>query len=309
MAARKKATRKSSRETPTLSPVRAQVEETRAFVARYQDRVLDLLAQDENAVKRFYQTFSICIAMEPKLATCTRASLVGAMLEIAALKLEPGVLGEAWVIPFRDRRNNVVEAQVVVGYKGMLKLARNSGRVGKIDSEVVYEKDLFDWRKGTRQYLDFRKSDDEDRGKRISAWAEATIVVPHVTSPVLSPQFEVMLAREVLAIKNSAPSAKASTSPWKTDEESMWRKTVLRRLCKFLPSDPESRLGRAVQIDELLDANRTQDLRARAADLPEIPVIEGVEPDDDNAHEGGEPKENEDGDENARPQAEEANRP
>ncbi len=307
MAARKKTTRKSSRETPTLSPVRAQVEETRAFVARYQDRVLDLLAQDETAVKRFYQTFSICIAMEPKLATCTRASLVGAMLEIAALKLEPGVLGEAWVIPFRDRRHNVVEAQVIVGYKGMLKLARNSGRVGKIDSDVVYEKDLFDWRKGTRQYLDFRKSDDEDRGKRISAWADSEIWVENARDP--SRQFEVMLAREVLAIKNSAPSAKASTSPWKTDEESMWRKTVLRRLCKFLPSDPESRLTRAVGIDDLLDANRTQDLRANAADLPEIPVIEGVEPDDENAHEGGEPKENEDGDENARPQAEEANRP
>lgn len=297
--ARKKTTRKSSRETPTLSPVREQVEETRAFVARYQDRVLDLLAQDEKAVKRFYQTFSICIAMEPKLATCTKASLVGAMLEIAALKLEPGVLGEAWVIPFRDRRHNVVEAQVIVGYKGMLKLARNSGRVGKIDSDVVYEKDLFDWRKGTRQYLDFRKSDDDDRGKRISAWADSEIWVENAREP--SRQFEVMLAREVLAIKNSAPSAKASTSPWKTDEESMWRKTVLRRLCKFLPSDPESRLGRAVQIDELLDANRTQDLRARADDLPEIPVIEGVEPDEDNAHEGGEPEESQDGDENARP--------
>ena len=298
---RKKTTRKSSRETPTLSPVREQVEETRAFVARYQDRVLDLLAQDEKAVKRFYQTFSICIAMEPKLATVTRASLIGAMLEIAALKLEPGVLGEAWVIPFRDRRNNVVEAQVIVGYKGMLKLARNSGRVGKIDSEVVYEKDLFDWRKGTRQYLDFRKSDDVERGKRISAWAEATIVLPNA---VTSSQFEVMLAREVEAIKNSAPSAKASTSPWKTDEESMWRKTVLRRLCKFLPSDPESRLGRAVQIDELLDANRTQDLRARADDLPEIPVIEGVEHEGEDAHEGDEPEENgngNDGDENARP--------
>lgn len=296
MVERKKTTRKGpSRQTPALSSVREQVEETRQFVARYQDRVLDLLAQDEAGVKRFYQTFSICIAQEPKLATCTRPSLIGAMLEIAALRLEPGVLGEAWVIPFRDRKRNVVEAQVVVGYKGMMKLARNSGAIGKIDSEVVYEKDLFDWRKGTRQYLDFRKSDDDERGKRIAAWAEALIVLPNA---VTSSQFEVMLAREVLKIKAGAPSAKASTSPWKTDEEAMWRKTVLRRLCKFLPTDPESKYGRAlnraVQIDELLDANRTQDLRARADDLPDIPVIEGAttDDDDDDHDEGGEPKEN-----------------
>ena len=286
---RKKATRPASRQTPAISNVREQVEETRAFVARYQDRVLDLLAQDQSAVKRFYQTFSICIAQEPKLATCSRSSLIGAMLEIAALKLEPGVLGEAWVIPFRDRKRKTVEAQVVVGYKGMMKLARNSGRVGKIDSDVVYEKDLFDWRKGTRAYLDFRKSDDVERGKRIAAFADSEIWVENAREP--SRQFEVMLAREVLAIKNGAPSAKAATSPWKTDEESMWRKTVLRRLCKFLPSDPESRLARAVAIDELLDANRSQDLGSRATDLPDIPVIEGATHDDEPDHEGDESEE------------------
>ena len=128
MAGRKRPLRGPTKE---LTTVRQQVEATREFVIRYQDRVLDLLRQDQNAVKRFYQTFSICLAQEPKLATCTRASLIGAMLEIASLGLEPGVLGEAWLIPFKDRKRNVTEAQVVIGYKGMLELARSSGRVGR----------------------------------------------------------------------------------------------------------------------------------------------------------------------------------
>ncbi len=254
---------------PALTNVRQQVEATRSFVAKYQDRVLDLMAGNEADVKRFYQTFSICLAQEPKLATCSRASLIGALLEIASLKLEPGVLGEAWPIPFRNK--GTMEAVVIVGYKGMLKLARNSGGVGKIDSEVVYEKDLFDWRKGTRSYLDFKKGEDEHRGEMVAAWAQAEIGLPNGS---ISDQFEVMLAREILAIQARAPSAKASSSPWKTDAEAMWRKTVLRRLCKFLPSDPESRLGRAVEIDEKLDARISQDLRARADDLPDLPVVE-----------------------------------
>ena len=254
---------------PALSQVREQVEATRSFVAKYQDRVLDLMAGNEAEVKRFYQTFSICLAQEPKLATCSRASLIGALLEIAALKLEPGVLGEAWPVPFRNK--GTMEAVVIIGYKGMLKLARNSGGVGKIDSEVVYEKDFFEWRKGTRQFLDFRKADEEERGGMVAAWAEAEIALPNGS---ISDQFEVMLGREILAIQARAPSAKASSSPWKTDAEAMWRKTVLRRLCKFLPSDPESRLGRAVEIDEKLDARISQNLRARADDLPDLPVVD-----------------------------------
>lgn len=294
MGTRKKATRKASAQTPALTNVRAQVDATREFVAKYQDRVLDLLAQDTGAMKRFYQTFSICIAQEPKLAQCTRASVVGAMLEMAALKLEPGVLGEAWPIPFRDRKRNVMEAQVIVGYKGMMKLARNSGQIGRIDSEVVYEKDPFDWLKGTGQYLNFRKSEDAGgRGKMVAAYALADI------QGFKEPQFEVMLAPEILAIKARAPSAKASSSPWTTDEEAMWRKTVLRRLCKFLPTSVEAQ--RAAMIDELLDAGRTQDLRTRADDLPEIPVIDGsiADPPDEGESDddGGEADEEQQGEE------------
>lgn len=276
-----------STQTPALTNLRQQVQETRDFVAKYQDRVLDLLAQDQSAVKRFYQTFSICLAQEPKLATCTRSSLIGAMLEIASLKLEPGVQGEAWLIPFKDRKRNVTEATVIVGYKGMLELARRAGNVGKIDSEVVYEKDSFDWLKGTRAFLDFKKHVDKDRGRMIGAWAEAEIELRLGT---ISRQFEVMLDYEIVKIRDNAPSAKAKTSPWRTDEEAMWRKTVLRRLCKFLPSDPQGNdktLKRAVELEDRLDAGRSQDLRARADDLPEEPIVETTATDEPD-HDGGE---------------------
>ena len=273
MGAGRKRTRRAPPQSsaPALTSIREQIDETRAFVALYQDRVLDLLGRDQTAVKRFYQTFSICLAQEPKLATCTRASLIGAMLEIATLRLEPGVLGEAWPIPFRNTRKNVFEAVVIIGYKGLMKLARNTGAVGKIDSEVVFEKDDFDWLKGTQQFLKFRKSPDQQRGPMVAAWAQAEILL---ANGAVSDQFEVMLGYEITKIRDGAPSARAATSPWKTDEESMWRKTVLRRLCKFLPSDAESRLGRAVAIDELLDAGKSQDLGSRAPDLSDLPIVD-----------------------------------
>lgn len=280
----------NARDLPAVSNVRAEVEATKEFIAHYQDRVLKLMGRDEAKVERFMQTLAQAIAMEPKLARCSRASVIGGVLEIATLGLEPGVLGQAWMIPFKNKGK--LEATVVIGYRGLMELARRSGQVGPIEHAVVYEKDHFDWMKGTDSYLRYKTADEDDRGRFVAAWAQATI------RGFTKPQFEVMLAREIVKIRDNAPSAKASTSPWKTDEEAMWRKTVLRRLCKFLPSKRESPLKRAVGLDEQLDAGRSQDLRARADDLAEVPIVEATA-EKDSDHDGeGETTEEERGDGN-----------
>ncbi len=249
--------------TPSMggqTSVRESVAETKAFVLKYQDRILELMAGDEGRVRRFMQTFATAIALEPKLAECTKSSLLGGVLEIATLGLEPGVLGQAWMIPFRNK--GTLEAQVVIGYRGMMELARRSGQVGAIEHAVVREGDMFDWQKGTDSFLHWRPGTG-DRGDRIAVWAQARLP--------LGPQFEVMSADEVELIKQRSPSARASSSPWKSDEDAMWCKTVIRKLCKFLPMSTE--MQRAITLDELGDSGRGQNLRARATDIADVPVI------------------------------------
>lgn len=260
--------------TPAVSNVRQEIQATKEFVAKYQDRVLALMGRDVNRVERFMQTLSQSLAMEPKLAKCTRASLIGGVLEIAALGLEPGVLGQAWLIPFNNKGK--LEATVVIGYRGFLELARATDRVGAIAHGVVYEKDYWDWILGTNGHVDHRPSGEDDRGKFVAAWAQADI------KGFTRPQFEVMLAREVNAIEKGAPSAKASFSPWKSHRDEMRCKTVIRRLAKMLPMGPA--MGRGVTIDEKLDARVSQDLRSHVPDISELPVLgDGeVEPDDSN---------------------------
>ena len=264
--------------TPAVTNVRQEIEATKNFVAQYQDRVLNLMGRDVNRVERFMQTFAQALAMEPKLAKCTRASLVGGVLEIATLGLEPGVLGQAWLIPFNNKGK--LEAVVVVGYRGFLELARRTGQVGAIAHGVVYEKDYWDWILGTNGHVDHRPSGEEDRGKFIAAWAQAYI------KGFEKPQFEVMLAREVNAIEKGAPSARASFSPWKSHKDEMRCKTVIRRLAKMLPMG--GAMDRAVTIDEKLDARVSQDLRSHVPDISELPVVgdgevEPKEPDDTDA--------------------------
>ena len=249
--------------TPAVSNVRQEIEATKQLVSQYQDRVLNLMGRDVNRVERFMQTFSQALAMEPKLAKCSRASVVGGVLEIATLGLEPGVLGQAWMIPFNNKGK--LEATVVVGYRGFLELARRSGQVGAIAHGVVYEKDYWDWILGSNGHVDHRPSGEEERGKFVAAWAQAYI------KGFEKPQFEVMLAREVNAIEKGAPSAKASFSPWKSHRDEMRCKTVIRRLAKMLPMG--AAMDRAVTIDEKLDARVSQDLRSQVPDIDELPVL------------------------------------
>lgn len=258
--------------TPDVSTVRSEVEATKKFVMQYQDRVLNLMGRDVKRVERFMQTFAQALAMEPKLAKCTRASVVGGVLEIATLGLEPGVLGQAWMIPFNNK--GTLEATVVIGYRGFLELARRTGQVGAIAHGVVYEKDHWDWMLGNEGFIRHRPSGEEDRGEFIAAWAQADI------KGFQRPQFEVMLAREVNAIQRGAPSAKASFSPWKSHLDEMRCKTVIRRLAKFLPMSDS--MQRAVSIDEMLDARVSQNMASRAADVGDLPILGSgeAEPDD-----------------------------
>ena len=74
----------------------------------------------------------------PRLAECTAPSFLGALMTCAQLGLEPGPLGLAWIIPYKNTDTNKLEAQFQLGYKGIIELARRSGHLGKIVARTVY---------------------------------------------------------------------------------------------------------------------------------------------------------------------------
>jgi len=61
----------------------------------------------------------------PKLMNCSVESLMGAVVHCSQLGLEPNTpLGHAYLIPFDNRKKGVTEVQIVLGYKGLIDLAR-----------------------------------------------------------------------------------------------------------------------------------------------------------------------------------------
>lgn len=113
----------------------------------------------------------------PKLADCDQTSFLGAIMQCAQLGLEPGgALGHAYLIPFENRRKNITEVQFVVGYRGMLDLARRSGQIVSIEARPVYERDHFHVAFGLEPSLKHEPNwDAADRGELKFVYAVAKL--------------------------------------------------------------------------------------------------------------------------------------
>jgi recombination protein RecT len=188
------------------------------------------------------------ITKSPKLLEATPASLFFALLEAASLGLTPnGVLGEAYIVPFNNKVPGTkdkweVQAQFIPGYRGLIKLARQSGVIRNIVARNVYKGDAFGVEYGLEETLIHKPDLDADQA---DDYLTHVYAVAHFTDGTM--QFEVMTRKQVDGIR--ARSKSADKGPWVTDYAAMAIKTVIRRLVKYLPiSDFD--LTRAIEKDD-----------------------------------------------------------
>lgn len=181
----------------------------------------------------------------PELRRCNQASFFGAVLQCAQLGLEPGsALGHCYLLPYGNgkARDGLPNCQLIIGYRGMIDLARRSGQIVSINAYCVHEKDEFIYELGLHPDIKHRPSAMADRGPVTFVYAVAQLQGGGV-------QFEVMSRAEIEAVRKQS---KAGTrGPWVTHWEEMARKTVVRRLFKYLPVSTEAL--RAVEVDEKSD--------------------------------------------------------
>lgn len=200
--------------------------------------------------ERMLRVVSMALQKTPKLAECNRMSLLGCMLACGSLGLEPNtVLGHAYLIPFKD------QCTLIVGYKGLVDLARRSGHISTIHCDVVYAGDEFDFEYGSSGRLRHVPA-----GQRKGDWLYAYAFARMVGG---GEQYEVMTRAEVLAIRDKSQGylRDKAKSPWTLYEPEMAKKTALRRMAKWLPLSIE--FANAAALDELSDAGRA-DLAAMA---------------------------------------------
>jgi len=175
----------------------------------------------------------------PKLNDCTPASFIGAILQCGQLGLEIGSsLGHVYLIPFENYKTKKVECQFIIGYRGMIYLARRSGHIISIP-RIVNSNDTFEYEYGLEEKLRHIPA-SSNRGEMtyVYVWTKF--------GKDGDKFFEVLSYEEVREIMSSSKGSKSG--PWQTHFEEMAKKTAIRRLFKYLPVSPE--LQKAIALDE-----------------------------------------------------------
>ncbi|WP_159067403.1 recombinase RecT [Gordonia iterans] len=251
-----------------MAPAQQQGEPTLAqLIERMKPEIGRALPKHMNP-DRMARIATTVLRQTPALARCTPESFLGALLTASQLGLEPGPLGEAYLVPY----GNTVT--FIPGYRGLVKLAFQSGRVQTLQAHVVHENDDFDYSYGLTPTLRHKPSLG-DRGKPIAVYAAAVLKDG-------GSQFEVMSVADVEAIRRRSKAG--NNGPWKTDWSAMARKTVVKQLAKWLPlstefSDAVVRDG-TIRTDtrDLVDV---QPVYAEGEIVDEPPAIQPEQPADD----------------------------
>ena len=176
----------------------------------------------------------------PRLAECDPKSVFAAIIIASQLGLEPGLLGQAYLVPFKS------ECQLIPGYQGLIDLVRRTGKVKRIEAHVVRDGDKFTYKTGLVTILDHEPNLDTEPGAMRLGYAVAEFSDGgfHV---------EVMTRYQIEAIRDNSQGYKSAIQykkdhPWISNAEEMWRKTLIRRICKYLPKSAE--LMTALGLDD-----------------------------------------------------------
>lgn len=165
---------------------------------------------------------------DKRLQACTPDSVYQAITEAVRCGLEiGGHLGYAYLIPYNN------ECTLQISSQGEIELVRRSGQLAAIRAVAIRAKDQFDTTCDPPKHtFDIFST---DRGEIVGFYAVAKLTNGGAT-------WEFMNRVEVDGIRDAAPGYKTAKkynkekdSPWATNYEEMGKKTVMKRLSKWLP--------------------------------------------------------------------------
>lgn len=216
---------------------------------------LAAVAPKHLTAERLMKIATTAASRNPTLLECTPSSVLCALIDCATLGLEPSTpLGLAYLVGYKNSKTGKTDCQLIVGYKGFVQLAYQSGDVSSIYAHEICEHDEWDYELGTNKRL-FHKPAMGDRGPIVAFYA--VVKLQHGGT-----DFAIMSVNEVRAIQQASPSG--GSDAWKSHFGEMGKKTAIRRLMKTTPMSTERLISKAVAQDE--DADRGN-MTARIVDV------------------------------------------
>ena len=197
---------------------------------------------------RFKET-ALALAGSPLLADCSAESVFKALYMCARLNLIPDPVRQlAHLVPFKNR--GVKEATLIVGYRGLVMLARNADPTLSLNVITVYENDEFLLEQGLTEKFAVTKAWWREHDKPGEPLFSACIS----RQSGMEPRLLVVSAKECRTIASSSKAGARPGTPWHDHFVPMMEKTAIRRSAKLWTLSPEreesARLNLAVAHDE-----------------------------------------------------------
>lgn len=188
------------------------------------------------------------------------------IMDAARLGLEPGT-DEYYLTPREVKGRTQILG--IVGYQGYIELMYRAGAVESVVAECVYSDDVFTFRPGVDVLPQHEINwDSDDRGELRLVYAFARMKGGAISKVV------VLNKADIARIKAKAQNPNGAYSPWKNQPASMWLKSAVRQLRKWVPTSAEFRR-------ELLRAEREIAEERGLVDpaVADLPVVDGLDDD------------------------------
>ena len=204
-----------------------------ALLESRREAIAAVLPKHLNA-DRLLKIALVAVSKNELLMKCSQTSILQSVMTAAQLGLDcGGALGSAYLVPFFDNKKSAYECQLVIGYRGLIDLARRSGQIVSIEARIVYEGDTFDLDysiEGAK--LTHKPCLDGDPGEMRLVYGVACLKDG-------GHQFELMTKAQIEKIRMISQTGKKNFGPWRDHYGEMARKTVVKRLAKYLPISVE----------------------------------------------------------------------
>ncbi|WHP06875.1 recombinase RecT [Acinetobacter corruptisaponis] len=144
---------------PAQSPAKA----FQTYMLKYKSQ-LEAALPKHLTVDRMIRLSLTAFSQNPALQQCTSNSIFSSIIIASQLGLEPGVNGQGYLVPYKDK------CTFIPGWKGLVDLAQRGGR-SSVWTGAVYEGDEFDYMLGDSPYCRHKPCGEFDVDKLTHVYA------------------------------------------------------------------------------------------------------------------------------------------
>lgn len=181
-------------------------------------------------VEKFVRTVQTAITMTHGLSdACSTPAGIQSLMTACTKAATDGLIldgREAALVTFKG------QVQYMPMVAGLMKKARNSGDISSITAEIVYRNDPFSYNPSTDEAPDHRPDWFGDRGEPVGVYAVCRLKDGSTVVEVMSRQQVMNIAAQSRNAGQYDPKGGKNYGEW-------WRKTVIRRISKYLPSSSD----------------------------------------------------------------------